>query len=104
MVHSLAIEKGWHDDRDIMDPHHLASMLALIHTEVSEATECVRNGEVDLFVGVTGKPTGMPSELADIIIRVLDMSGALGIDMGELIEQKHAYNQTRPHRHGNKRL
>lgn len=111
-VHNLARKKGWHDDRDINDPHVLGSMLALIHSEVSEALEDVRKGETQLryFCAFADadiahrKPIGLPSELADIIIRTLDMCGALGIDIEEAVRVKHAYNETRSHRHGGKAL
>lgn len=123
-VHNLAIEKGWHQDRDINNPHVLGSMLALIHSEVSEALEEVRTGTPgavwfrDTFNGeLLGprereegqpesryKPVGFPSELADIIIRTLDLCGALGIDIEQAVEAKHAYNCTRSHRHGGKAL
>lgn len=116
-VHNLAIEKGWHQDRDITNPHVLGSMLALIHSEVSEALEDVRRGDrssiwYENLEGVRctylpasgGKPCGVPIELADVIIRVLDMCGALGIDIEQAVQVKHAYNSTRSHRHGGKKL
>lgn len=49
------------------------------------------------------KPEGIPSELADIIIRVLDTCGWLQIDIAAAIADKMAYNSQRPHRHGGKR-
>lgn len=106
-VHNLAIEKGWHQDRDISNPHVLGSMLALIHSEVSEALEDVRRGRTGNWVRTgadSDKPIGLPSELADIIIRTLDLCGALGIDIEQAVETKHAYNCTRSHRHGGKAL
>jgi len=45
----------------------------------------------------------LPSELADIVIRVYDLAGALGIDLDAAIEVKHQYNVGRPYRHGGKR-
>lgn len=103
-VHNLAIEKGWHQDRDISNPHVLGSMLALIHSEVSEALEDVRRGLYSPEYDINGKPIGLPIELADIIIRTLDLCGALGIDIERAVETKHAYNCTRSHRHGGKVL
>jgi NTP pyrophosphatase (non-canonical NTP hydrolase) len=103
-VHDLAVSKGWHEDRDITSPHVLGSMLALIHSEVSEALECIRGQEMHLYFEATGKPLGLPSELADVVIRCLDMAEALDIDLQAVIEEKHAYNTTRARRHGGKAL
>jgi NTP pyrophosphatase (non-canonical NTP hydrolase) len=50
------------------------------------------------------KPCGIPSELADVIIRVLDFSGKHGVDIEKAVIEKMAYNVTRPHRHGGKVL
>lgn len=49
------------------------------------------------------KPDGMWVELADCIIRILDLAGAYDIDMEALVKLKHEYNKTRPFRHGNKK-
>lgn len=49
------------------------------------------------------KPEGIPSELADIIIRVLDIAAFHEIDIAGAIADKMLYNETRPYRHGNKR-
>ena len=95
--------------------------IALMHSELSEALEAVRVGQVRLdypeavrlpdgsFVvaigaGKTdlGKPEGLVVELADCVIRIFDLCGALGLDLEGAIEAKHAYNVTRPHRHGGK--
>jgi NTP pyrophosphatase (non-canonical NTP hydrolase) len=50
------------------------------------------------------KPEGVPTELADIIIRVLDAAHQLGIDIDKAIAEKVAYNDNRPFRHGGKVL
>jgi NTP pyrophosphatase (non-canonical NTP hydrolase) len=49
------------------------------------------------------KPEGIPSELADIVIRVMDCAVEYGIDLEDEITLKMAYNATRPHKHGGKR-
>lgn len=50
------------------------------------------------------KPCGIPSELADALIRILDLCAKGGIDIGAAVEEKLAFNRTRPHRHGGKKL
>lgn len=55
-------------------------------------------------LGYDAKPVGIPSEMADIIIRVLDICGFYGIDIEQAVRVKMAYNDTRPYRHGGKVL
>lgn len=101
-AHELAKQKGWWDD--IEDPMmRVPEAIALIHSEASEALECYRDGEMGYSEREDGKPEGFGVELADIIIRVCDLAGALGISLTPLIAKKHAFNATRPHRHGGKK-
>ena len=51
---------------------------------------------------VENKPEGVPIELADLIIRVLDTCEQYGIDIEAAIEMKIKYNETREYRHGGK--
>lgn len=48
------------------------------------------------------KPCGIPSEMADVIIRVLHFSGKHGIDIEQAVREKMAYNETREFKHGKK--
>jgi NTP pyrophosphatase (non-canonical NTP hydrolase) len=41
-------------------------------------------------------------EIADTVIRLLDLSEGLGIDIEKHIRLKLEYNKTRPHKHGKK--
>jgi NTP pyrophosphatase (non-canonical NTP hydrolase) len=103
-VHQTACEHGWWDDFGPGAAHRLAK-LALVHSEVSEAVEEVRDGTLYLRYPPdgSGKPEGMVVELADAVIRIMDLCEAWGLDLQEAIEIKHAYNQTRPYRHGGKK-
>lgn len=116
----IAEEKGWHDK-----PLSFGEFISLCHGELSEALEIFRdkgeeaitrtglehetithysNGVVDMKVPVTSKPEGIPVELADVIIRILDYCESQGISMSQSIETKMMYNKTRSYRHGGKHL
>ena len=91
--------KGFHDE-----PRTFGDGIALIHSEASEALEAYHDNGIEAWFTPENKPEGVPHELADIVIRVADLCGELGIDLHAAVETKLAYNATRPHRHGGKRL
>ncbi len=95
-VHALAVEKGWYQGQVRQVPE----LLCLIHSELSEALEEYRRGHVEREEN--GKPEGVGAELADTVIRCFDMAEYLGLDLEEVMTRKHAYNKSRPYRHGGK--
>jgi len=101
-VDDYAVSKGWREG----EPDFAALML-MMTCEVAEAFEEYRDGheitETYYKPEKPTKPEGVPSELADIVIRVLDFCGHVGIDLQAIMAEKHAFNQTRPFRHGGKR-
>lgn len=82
----------------------IVEQIALIHSEASEALESFRNNEPLYWKDDKGKPQGVASEYADIIIRVLHYCGVLGIDISAAVEEKIVYNRTRGYRHGGKAI
>lgn len=70
------------------------------YSEEAESVELRTLDEVVRTVEKPRKPEGVPSELADIVIRTLDFAGAWGIDLASAIEEKLAYNRTRSRLHG----
>lgn len=75
----------------------------LMVSEIAEATEAFREGrEPSAWWSNNCKPEGIPSEMADVIIRVLHFCGKHGIDIEQIVEEKMAYNRSRPFKHGKK--
>lgn len=113
-IYDIAYTHGWYaEDRTFGD------RIALCHSELSEALEEFRNGhhltevyyehsnecKTQSFQCICNpKPEGVPIELADVIIRLMDMAEADGIDLADAIAIKVRYNATRPFRHGGKAL
>lgn len=54
----------------------------------------------ETWTGVLPKPEGVPSEIADIVIRCFDFADEAGFSLIEAILEKLAYNDTRAHMHG----
>ena len=104
-VWSTAEEHGWHEEID-----SIPVKLLMIHSEVSEALEEYRNTPPECEVSYlyyrvdSDKPEGFGVELADIVIRVLDLAEMLDIDLTGIILTKMEYNKSRPYRHGGKRV
>lgn len=128
-VHGTAMAHGWWDDWP-----NFPEIVALIHSELSEALEEYRKGRAMIWYaceeepngndGICNpedehdclnygkeatckyrnpKPEGLPIELADAILRILDYCACAGIDIEEALTLKYAYNQSRPYRHGGKK-
>ena len=93
-IHEIAVEHGWWEEE-----RSFGEIVALCHSELSEALEADRRGE-ELVEERDGKPEGVAVEMADCLIRILDWFGRVGIDPETVVAEKVAYNRGRPYRHG----
>lgn len=75
-----------------------AEMIALMHSELSEALEGLRHGNPPS--DHIPEYSAVEEELADCIIRILDFCEAKGIRIGEAIIAKMNFNASRPFKHG----
>ncbi len=120
-VHQNAVDHGFYE----VVPS-IPERLMLTVSELAEALEDYRNGAPTQYVAreerVPGsaigyrinwikntmewrpgeKPEGLASELADAVLRIMDICAEQGIDLGQMIAIKHEYNKTRPYKHGGK--
>lgn len=118
--HANAQAHGWWEN-----PKTFGEIIALCHSELSEALEefrnnkpflykstphgdcqenCARCKHSELYRNNVCKPEGVAIELADCIIRILDYCAYAEIDIDEAIRIKHDFNKTRPYKHGNKKI
>jgi len=86
-IHKNAVIHGWWETK-----RSVPELLCLVHSEISEALEAYRNHDDE----------NLAEELADAVIRLMDMAEGLGIDLQAAIIKKHNINQSRSYRHGGK--
>ena len=84
--HEIAKEKGWWDDTTIQEK------ILMTIVELSEAVQKDRAGD----------EAGFYEEIADVFIRLTDLTEYLGIDIEAEIERKMEMNKKREYKHGKK--
>lgn len=96
-AHAIAIKKGWWEKE-----RELGTVIALMHSELSEALEFGRKG--DGLSDHIPDFTGIEEEFADVIIRIMEYAEKDGLRIAEAILAKMAFNATREHKHGGKKF
>ena len=92
-AYQIARDHGWHDEE-----RSDGEILALIHSEVSEALQALREGNPpDKYCP---EFSSLEVELADVIIRIMDYAGSRDLDIAGAILAKMEFNKNRPYKHG----
>lgn len=95
-IHLSAINKGFWEHynkaEDSMKPIYMSSHLMLCVTEIAEACEDLRTGDIEHFM----------EEISDTIIRLLDLSAVYTTSISSEIHRKRIINLSRPRMHGKK--
>lgn len=109
--HSASVDAGWWNHKatgldliavlrnpqgpvfELLAGALVAQKLCLSHSEISEAMEGHRKGLQD---DKLPHRTMIEVEIADAVIRLFDLGGALNLDIGGAIAEKMAFNKTRP--------
>ena len=92
-AHHTARQKGFWDQE-----RNNGEMISLLHSELSEALEALRkNDPMDEKIP---EFSAVEIELADAVIRIMDLAQARGWRIAQAVEAKMKYNTTRPPKHG----
>lgn len=94
MARETATGAGWYNDPQTGEPieRNFGEVVALMHSELSEALEADRKNLMD--DKLTHRP-GPEVEFADCLIRIFDTCAARGYDLAGAIIEKNRFNQQR---------
>lgn len=91
-IHTNAVNKGFWESSNV------GEKIALVHSELSEALEAFRTGNPvdDKLI----EYDSVTVELADAVIRIMDLAGSFDMNLAGAIVAKVIYNSKRPYKHG----
>jgi hypothetical protein len=96
-AHWACLRRGFWQDletgKSLIGKRNMGELLALVHSEVSEALQGHRTNAMD--EKLPHRPA-LEVELADAVIRIADIAGAHNLDVAGAIQEKLRYNATRP--------
>ena len=94
LFHKRAKDAGWYSDVTTGAPkdRNIPEMMALMHSEISEALEAYRKSLND---DKLPHRSGVEVELADLLIRVFDLAGYMSLDLAGAVIEKGRYNTSR---------
>lgn len=107
-AHNIAVAHGFYDEHnacmaaletagagmqicEAAERDFVLAQIAKIDSECGEAVHAIQHGE---------QPERITEELADVIIRVLDLCGHMSADLGGILMRKMEKNHKRPYKHG----
>lgn len=91
LIHGMNLRVGWWTNMRTGEPldRNVGEMLCLVHSEISEAMEGHRKSRMD---DKLPHRKMIEVELADAVIRILDICGGLGLDLAGALIEKTQYN------------
>jgi hypothetical protein len=94
LAHATATDAGWYRDPQTGESvtRNFGEVVALMHSELSEALEADRKGLMDKRLS---HRDGREVEFADCVIRIFDTARALGLDLAGAIIEKNRFNRQR---------